>query len=126
MGTTALLLLFKKYWKQLIVIAAIVIAAITGYMSIKNIGYREASAECTERMAEFNNSLKEVITVIEKNSSTLVKQSEESNLILKKDISNILSTIKNKPLYIIKDGKCSPSVDFVEGYNQIIDRVNKK
>lgn len=122
---TLALIFFKNYWKQLTIIALIFTICYTGYYKIKSIGYSEANYECSIKMNEFNNSLDKLIVVIQDSSSSLIKESVESKISLKKDISTILSTIKNKPLYVIEHGKCAPSTEFIDTYNQIVDRVNK-
>jgi hypothetical protein len=117
-----------NYWKQLILIVAISTLAYTTYHRIKTIGYNEgfktANTECIKKNKEFTDKLDTLIVTIENNSSKLVSESVEARKVLKKDISTILLTIKNKPLYIIEQGQCKPSDDFINAYNQAVDRIN--
>lgn len=119
------LMFFKTFWREAIVVLLVSGILYTGYYKVKDIGYKQANLECSQRMTEFNNSLDKLIVAIETNSTALIKESVESRVILKKDISNILSTIRNKPLFVIDQGKCMPSENFIDTYNQVIDRVNQ-
>lgn len=126
---TMLLSLLKSYWKHLIVIIAIVGASYFVYNHVYTKGYDAAyivaTQECNDRMMEYNKRLDSLITKIEDSSNALIKESQESRIALKKDVSTILSTIKNKPLYTIEHGKCKPSDDFIDTYNKVVERVNQ-
>jgi len=118
------LMLLKNYWKQALLAVLVSTLAYTGYYKIKDIGREEANVECAARMKAYNDRLDNLIVKIEESSTKLVTESQEARLALKKDFGVILSTIKNKPLYVIEQGKCAPSVEFIDIYNKAIDRVN--
>lgn len=123
---SVVLLLLKKNWKYVVIALTISALCYTVYSKIKDIGYQEATAECVERMQKYNDKLDTLIVAVESSSASLAAKNIEDKESLRKDFAVILATIKNKPLYVIEQGKCKPSEDFVNIYNQVVDRVNVK
>ncbi len=112
-------------------ILAAVLAAVTGggyigYNHIKDIGYKEAQAECQAKFDELeakqNKRVEELQTVITQTADNLIT----NNQILTSDISRIVGGLKKggQPTTIIKEGKCTPSPTFVNSLNEAIDRAN--
>ena len=87
-------------------------------------GYNAASVECAEKMKEYEAKLDKRISGLEDASNTLIVEALESRKVLKKDFNTILLSIKNKPLYTIEQGKCTPSPDLIRAYNEAINRAN--
>lgn len=125
---TIVLMFLKSYWKQLLIIVVVSIAAYFVYNKIYTLGYNTAAAECAEKMKEYTEKLDSRIAGLEEASNTLVTEAIESRKVIRKDFSTILASIKNKPLYVVNNvtGECAPSVDLVRVYNEAVDRANKK
>lgn len=125
--TSIILLFLKSYWKQLVIIIVVSIAAYFVYNKIYTLGYNAAAAECAEKMKEYTEKLDQRISGLEEASNTLVIEAVESRKIAKKDFNAIMASIKNKPLYVVKpSGECAPSTDLVRVYNEAVDRANLK
>ncbi len=122
---TVFLLFLKSYWKQIAGAAALALVLYLGYHKIYSIGYNKATAECAQRVKEYEEKIDGRIKSIENSSSALIEQSALADAARKKDYAAILFTIKGKPLYVIEQGKCKPSPDFVKAYNEGIERSNK-
>lgn len=121
------MIIILKYWKHLLLISLLVVASYIVYNKIYDSGYSKATAEYNLKIEDYNKKLDSRINNIEIASSTIVNTLSTQRDITKKDLSNILYAVKNKPPYIIdKTGKCAPSIDFIDTYNKAIDRVNKK
>ena len=82
--------------------------------------------EYAAKMKQYEADLDKRIAGLEASSNVLVVEALESRKIIKKDFSILLSTLKGKPLYIIEQGKCAPSTDFVKTHNEAVDRANQK
>jgi Tfp pilus assembly protein PilE len=121
-----LLNLLKSYWKQLAIAVIFLAAAFTAYNHVYQRGYMAAEATYQKQIATYQEQVAKRIDNVEKLSTTLVEQSNTNAQTLSKDLSVILTTVKNKPLYKIENGKCSPSVDFIDSYNAVILRGNQK
>jgi flagellar capping protein FliD len=122
---TLVLGFLKSFWKEIFVVLLVSGILYTGYYKVKHIGYKEAAEECAQKSKEYNDKLDKLIDKISENSELLIASSEASSASLKKDFGTILTTIRNKPLYVIEQGKCTPSKDFVDAYNEAVDRVNQ-
>lgn len=121
---TIVLMFLKSYWKHILLVVVFTIGATLIYHSIYTRGYDTAAAECAEKMKEYEQKLDERISGLEDASNTLIVEALESRKVLKKDFNTILLSIKNKPLYTIEQGKCTPSPDLIRAYNEAITRAN--
>ena len=121
---TLVLLFLKNYWKQLVMTIVIAGASYFVYDYIYDKGAREANLECAERMQEYREGLEskiqEVIDLSKLNSAMEIERAKA----LKEDLGKLFALTKNKPLTIIKEGKCVPSEVFVDTYNAAINRIN--
>jgi len=120
-----LLMILKKYWKHILIVIVILAASAYFYNKIYTLGFDAANVECAQRMKEYTEKLDARIAAIEEASSTLVTEAIDARAVRKKDFATILSTIKNKPLYTVVEGKCTPTEDLIRIYNEAVDRANK-
>ncbi len=108
------------------VLASVLGGGYAGYNHIKQIGYKEAQAECQAKFDELeakqNKQLEEMRTHINEVADTLIT----GNQTLTSDISRIVGGIKRggQPTTIIKEGKCTPSPTFVNSLNEAIRKAN--
>lgn len=120
------LLLLKTYWKQLA--SAIVLCSVL--YSVYNTGYNNAYRDRTSyydniRTKELN-ALNSKIDNIEDLSNELATQSTISQNIITRDLNNLTKNISKTPPFIIKNGDCIPSEDFINTFNSVINRGNSK
>lgn len=123
---TILLTILSKYWKHLVIVLAITSASFFIYNYIYSRGFDEANIECAARMKEYTDKLDARIAELVDLSKQKSEEEAKRALLLKQDLNKLLVLSKQKPLTIIKEGKCLPSETFVETYNAAIDRVNSK
>lgn len=101
------------------------LALYLGYSHVKSIGYAEAEVVYQQKIREYEEGINKKIDTIEALSTSLVTNSAINNNLIAKDISDILNKVKDKPLVIIKNGKCTPSTTFSDTLNQINKRTNE-
>lgn len=120
-----LFLLLKNYWKHILICISIVLASYFIYNKIYDIGYRSAAVEYTKIIDEYKaNQIKRIDTLVA-TSDQLVLQLLNNNKQRQIDFTNILSSIKNKPMYTIEQGVCKPSEDYINLFNESVNRANK-
>lgn len=110
---------------------AIVLLSILGvgystYSYVYSKGQNAAQLECIARFDKYQKELDAKVAVLEGNLATLVATSLDQQLLVQKDVNEILKRVKKTPVTIVKNGKCYPSPTFVEGINQAVDRANKR
>ena len=127
-----LLSLLKSYWKHILIVIVLVSVSIYGYRKVYNIGYTAAQVECKqllnayeEKMYLYKKTLDDRIKSLEETSLQLIKETDESKISVKKDLTKIITIYKDKPLIVIEKETCVPSADFIEAYNQAVKRVNQ-
>lgn len=118
-------LFLLSYWKQLLGGFLLVSVLYFGYYEVKQIGYREATVEYQEQLKAYNARLDAHIKTLEENSTTLATEISKHNVRITKGIAEILETSKGKPPYVIIDGKCAPSDNFIATYNSLIRKANE-
>lgn len=130
---TLIFTILQKYWKHILIVIVFLTVLIVTYSKIYNKGFDAANIVCekriqeyTQKMTEYEKALDNRIAIIEEASSVLITEAIESRKNIKKDFNVILQSIKNKPLYVIEQGKCAPSPDLIKAYNDAISRVNIK
>lgn len=97
-----------------------------GYSHVKGIGYEEAEVKYLKIIQEQNDKVAVKIDGIEKLSNTLVVASKNSQVKFSSDIKGILAEIQGKPLYYLKDGQCTPTVEFSDSLRKVIQRSNQE
>jgi hypothetical protein len=118
-------LLLLKYWKHLVVILSILGLGYLGYHKIYDQGYQAAAVEYNKKIKLYEDDLAKRISSIESASETLVQLAKINNDSFSKDLKGILTSIKGKPLFYVKEGKCTPSPEMYKAYNDAINRANK-
>ena len=115
-----------KYWKEITLALAAVAAIALGYKHIYDQGYAAAvkdyQAEVVQRQVETANSIR----TLEQYSTSLIQQNAYYQTQLTKDLKTILSNQQKKPVFVVENGKCNLSKDFLDSYNELISRGNKK
>lgn len=108
-----------KFWKELVLAAAILFNAYLVYDKIYTKGVEDT-------IAAHQKYLDEKISNLEQLSTSIAKQNETNNQQVRDDLAVILSNSSKKPTVIYKEGKCIPSDNFLDSYNSLIDRANSK
>lgn len=121
-----MILLLKLYWKQLAFIAILGFAIYTVY----NQGYTAAYKDRTSyyeaiRTVELNK-LNAKIDNLEMLSVDLATQGSISQTVLSRDLNKLTQNLSKKVPFIIKNGECTPSQDFINTFNEVIARGNLK
>lgn len=108
-------------------IALAFIAAIGfGYRTAYNHGHLSGRNSCIKETEELIQQIHQRISGVEKTIDKLSDLALNQQEKLSRDIEEILKKVKSKPVVIIKNGKCVPSPQFVEGLNEAIRRANQK
>lgn len=122
----AILLVALKYWKQAAGLLLILAAIFTMGNSIYNWGYSSAKEDWDAAIAERNRiQVSQTAAIVDLSKSViltsdvLTKQSNDN-------LEKIIMSVKNKPMYILEDGKCVPSKEFETTFLNIIREGNKK
>lgn len=118
-------LILLKYWKHIIVILSLVGMGYLGYHKIYDQGYQAAATEYNKKIKLYEEDLAKRISAIESTSEVLVQLARINNDSFSKDLKGILTRIKGKPLFYVKEGKCTPSAEMYKAYNDAINRANK-
>lgn len=118
--------LLLKYWKELVAIFAIVGGLAFAYYHVEQTGYNRAVVVYEKKIQDYNDKLDRRIDNIEKNSDALVMNAINSKDQYSKEFKAILAAAKGKPTYIVQNGNCLPSQDFVNTYNAAIRKANEK
>lgn len=104
----------------------IVLVVGLGYKTAYNHGHLSGQNSCiaeTEHLVkQIHNRISQVETSIDKLSDLAIDQQNK----LVHDLDEILRRVKSKPVVVVKNGKCVPSSNFVEGINEAIRRANQK
>ena len=96
-----------------------------GYNKIQDIQYQKDLIEFNTKIKEYEDNVNKRIATIENNSSILVSESRENNLVLADGIQSILKGTKGKALVIVKNGDCTPSQTFSDTFNSVNRTVNQ-
>jgi soluble cytochrome b562 len=129
---TIFLMLFKKYWKHILIVVVFSVVSIYFYNKIYNRGFEAANIVCEKRILEYTeqmNKYKENLNIrieqIEEASNILAKEALDARKITKKEFKTIITKYIDKPMIVIEEGTCKPSEDFIKAYNEAVDRANK-
>lgn len=110
-----------------IAIAALIAAAVYGgYTYIKGIGYQEAETKYLLIIKDQNDKIATKIDGVEKLANGLIYSNKLSQAKYSGDIKSILNEIQGKPLYYLKDGQCTPTVEFSDSLRKVIQRSNQE
>lgn len=121
-----ILILVKRYYKQLLVILALLAVVVTIYNYGYNRAYTKATEEYQVQLTARNKQIIDKLDSIEQLAlhETTKNYSNHNQLVL--DMNKLTQAIKNKQLTTTKNGECIPSQDFLDSYNSIILRGNQK
>jgi septal ring factor EnvC (AmiA/AmiB activator) len=119
------ILFLKNYWKQLVTILAIVFVITYAYNYAYTNGKLAAQEQCAATFKEYSDKLDKRIQSLEDTSKALATEDKERANLLKKDLAELFKLTKDKPLTVIREGKCQPSETFIDTYNAAIDRINR-
>lgn len=121
-----LLDILKKCWRPVTEVILVLVLLCFLYFHVKDIGYNEAKVKYEKEIAEYNKKLDDHISTIERNSTILVQNQADTQSKLDAGIDQIISVAGKKPLYIVKQDKCIPSQNFLDSYNDVINKANGK
>lgn len=111
-----------KFWKEILLAVLIGMGGYLIYDKLVTIGVNKGKQELTL----YKSQLDEKISTLEDFSRVIIVQNENTTKLLRADMSAILAEAKTKPVFVLKDGKCTLSTEFVDSYNSVIDRANAK
>ena len=123
---TLLINLLSKYWKNILATLVILLACWWIYSTIYDKGVTDTNKVWETRIALQEKVRSEQISSIESLAKVTLEQTLINNDKTRKDLAAIYSGIKGRPTTVIKDGKCEPSEEFMQTYNEIIKRGNQK
>lgn len=112
--------------KYAAIIFLIIAVVGVGYNTAYNHGKLSGEAECIAETDKLIKQIHDRISQVEKNLDEIADLATTQQDKLSKDIQEILKKVKSKPIVIIKNGKCIPSTNFVDGINEAIRRANQK
>lgn len=112
--------------KYAAIISAIVAVLGVGYNTAYTHGKLAGESECIAQTEELVQQIHTRISQVEQNLDRIADLATVQQDKLSKDIEQILKKVKSKPVVIVKNGKCVPSTNFVEGINEAIRRANQK
>lgn len=118
-------LILKKYWKHILSVFLILAALVSIGSTIYNWGYTNAKEESAEIDRVKTEIQKQQTLAIEKLSLDVMNMSTKATEQSEANLSKILATVKNKPLFTIVDGKCEFTKDFQRTYIQLLEEGNK-
>lgn len=109
---------------------AIIVGALTligtGFNHVKNLGYKEAIVECNTRFDKLSREIRDKLTEVEGSLSNINNDIIDRDQAMSQDITNILNRVRRIPITVPSDGKCVPNPEFIQGFNEAVDRVNKE
>lgn len=115
-----------SYWRQIAIAILIGIAIYNVY----NYGYRKATQEVTTHYEEIiKKQHDDVVTKIDNIEKLSVEQSaatRKNHDELVNDMTKLSSDFKKKKFVITKDGECTLTPEFLQNFNSIISRGNRK
>lgn len=96
------------------------------YSSIYDSGYRSAQVECDKKFAQLQKETDERLANLQAGLQVLSGNLGSQQNAIRGDMAKILTTIRQQPIIISKNGKCEPSPEFVDSINKAILRANQK
>lgn len=121
-----LALLSPQVIKILVIALLVVAVGGTAYRTAYNHGKLSGNLECVEETEHLVKQINERITAVEMHLDNIADMAENQQQKIAKEIDVILKQIKTKPVMSIKNNKCVPSREFVEGLNKAISIANQK
>lgn len=121
-----ILLFLKKYLKEIIALIIIGVLFYSFYSYSYQRGYDNRVQFYEKQRKEDFLVLNEKIDKLEGMSSNLGKQIKDNQVGLTEDLDKITANVKNIKSFVIKNGECVPSQEFLDSFNNIILRGNKK
>jgi hypothetical protein len=120
------LTILKEYWRQIIYV--LVVAFVLAWVYSK--GYDSAYQNRTSyyegiraaEMAKLNSK----IDNLENLSNELATQGAISQNKITRDLNNVVKNLPKSVPFIVKNGECIPSENFIDTFNSIITRGNSK
>jgi hypothetical protein len=110
-----------------VAIASVVVALLgVGYNTAYTHGRLAGESDCIAKTEELIQQIHARISQVEKALDKVADLAEQQEVQMSKDIDTILKKIKAKPVVIVKNGKCVPTTNFLEGINEAIRRANQK
>lgn len=113
-------LFLSKYWKHILAVCLIVGAAISLVYSLYSWGYDNCKEDWDAAIKDRDRIQGEQTTEIRLLSKKLSDTSDALQAQSNENLTTILLTVKNKPMYRIVEGKCIPSKEFEKAYLDII------
>lgn len=121
-----IILFIKKFWRELLLAAALFFAGYMVYDKIYERGFEKAQKEHVDYVKNYTKAIDEKIDRLETLSRDLYAALEIADTNRKQDLQKIIKAASKGPLTIYKDGKCTPSEEFLDSYNSVINRANSK
>lgn len=120
-------LLLLKFWKELLLVSlfAIIVAMAVGRFNT----YIDARVQVKyeQKILEYREQVLDKVKIIEDNSTKLVQAREEDQQVTRARLDEILAAAQRKGyVTITKEGKCNPSKEFSDSYNELISEGNRR
>jgi hypothetical protein len=120
------LTILKEYWRQILYV--LIVAFVLGWMYTKgyDTAYQDRTNHYEKIRAEEINKLNLKIDNLENLSNELATQGTINQNIISRDLNNVVKNLPKSVPFIIKNGECVPSENFIDTFNSIITRGNLK
>lgn len=89
-------------------------------------GYKAAEAYYLREAKANQDRMLEKVSGIETNLDALASNLNRSQLSLSRDMAKILANNKNSPQFMIKNGRCVPTPEFLTSIDTAIQRANSQ
>ena len=112
--------------KILIAISILVIGLFAGFSGGKTYYENKCSKIIQEKEKTHTEALDNAKRSIQSLEGELSALATKPPIVIKEDLIRIRTVYRDKPSYIVVDGQCKLSPEFIETYNALINRANKE
>jgi len=109
-----------------LIFAVLMAVGYYGYNTVLERGRQQARLECQEEKQKYEMEVKQKIQDLETALQQTAAEGERKKQQLGKTIKEIKSKLNTQPVTIIENGKCMPSVIFLDSINEAISRANQQ
>jgi hypothetical protein len=120
------LTILKEYWRQIIYVLVVAFVLAWVYSKGYDSAYQNRTSYYEDIRATEMAKLNLKIDNLENLSNELATQGAISQNIITRDLNNVVKNLPKSIPFIVKNGECVPSENFIDTFNSIITRGNSK
>ncbi len=121
-----MLIWLLKYSKQIVLAICLTSILYFAYNAVYTRAERDVSQRYEQRWAEYTKTIDTHIVDLQLTSTKLIELNDSKAKVLDGKINQILVLSKDKPLVIVKNGKCTLSENFINSYNSLVSVGTKQ